>query len=69
MGKEPRVISLAVIVGESERDVVRALAFLDSKSISEIIYGWIKPHLDQAMSRPEVQTVIEAKAEVLAKEV
>ncbi len=64
MNEDIRRSTLGVIVSEKEADVVRALAFIEGKAISAILYPWIKTHLAAAGERPDVQAVVNQKAKV-----
>jgi len=62
---ETRITTVNVSVSLHERDVIRALAFIEAKSHSNIIYPWIKPYLDAARKRPDVQMIIAQKEDIV----
>ena len=64
MSENVRRATLGVIVSEKEADVIRALAFIEGKTISSILYPWVKTHLVAAGERPDVQAVVGQKARV-----
>lgn len=50
--------TVACIVTEHEQGVIKALAFLRKTSMSEVLYAWIKPFVDEAAESPEVKKLI-----------
>jgi len=47
-----------------EYDVLDALAFHLGISRSKLIYGWVKPHIDEIADNETIQQIIELRAEV-----
>lgn len=58
MQEESRTETLGVRVTEREWAVMKAVAFIEDKKMSELIYPWIKPHIEALGQRPDVQIVI-----------
>lgn len=50
--------TVACIVTEHEAAVIEALAFLGGRTKSDILYEWLKPHIEEAAKSPEVQKVL-----------
>jgi hypothetical protein len=57
-------VALGVVITQQERDVIRALAFIEGKTISDTVYPWIRSYLLAAAQRPDVQAVVAQKQQV-----
>jgi len=55
---EVRRSTIACIVTEHDQAVIKALTFLRRSTISEVLYAWIKPLIDEAAQTPEVKKLL-----------
>jgi len=58
MMSEVRRSTVACIVTEHDQAVIKALTFLRKTTISEVLYAWIKPFIDEAAETPEVKKLL-----------
>lgn len=64
MIEKTRSANISVRVTEFERDVLNALRFIESRSVSDIVYPWVKPHIAAIAERPDIQAIIAQKERV-----
>ena len=58
MMSEVRRSTIACIVTERDHAVIKGLTFLKRATISDVLYGWIKPLIDEAAETPEVKKLV-----------
>jgi len=58
MMSEVRRSTIACIVTERDHAVIKALTFLKRATISDVLYAWIKPLIDEAAETPEVKKLV-----------
>jgi len=50
--------TVAWIVSEDDQGVIKASAFLRKSTISDVLYPWIKPLIDESAGTPEVKKLL-----------
>jgi len=41
-----------------DKEILRAVAFLERTSVSGVIYDWLRPRLEKAAQKPEVRRLL-----------
>lgn len=58
---EPKSTAVGIAVTEREREILRALAYVEGRSVSDILYSWVKPRVLEAGRRDDVKAVLEQR--------